>query len=199
MLADLVKASINGFNTAMIPNFADVSMNEAPSKNINTLLNRGGMYSMVSPIVVMLCAFMFASALDVSGGLTVILQRLVKKLNSVTSTILATMFTSSLLVGCTGNAVISFFLVKNMYEPCFEAQKLHRVNMSRAMESGATLLEGLFPWTISGMFMAKTLGVDTLDYAPWVLFNLSCFVMAILFAFLARWSNFGTRYVEQEG
>ncbi|WP_417642152.1 Na+/H+ antiporter NhaC [Enterobacter kobei] len=193
-LADLVKAAINGFNTSMIPGFTTVVMNEATSKNITTLLNRGGMYSMVSPIVVMLCAFLFASALDVSGGLNVILQRLVKKLTSVTSTVLATMLTSSLLVACTGNAAISFFLVKNMYDPCFKTKKLHMVNMSRAMESGATLLEGLFPWTISGMFMAKTLGVATLEYAPWVLFNLSCFVMAVLYAVLARWSGFGTRY-----
>lgn len=195
-MMDLVQASINGFNTNMISNFSDVAMNESTTKNINILLNRGGMYSMVSPIVVMLCAFMFASALDVSGGLNVLLGRLVQKLKTVTSTLLATMFTSSLLVACTGNAVISFFLVKNIYDPCFKNKKLHMVNMSRSMESGATLLEGLFPWTISGMFMAKTLGVATLDYAPWVLFNLICLVMAVFFAILARWSNFGTRYEE---
>ncbi|WP_312817469.1 Na+/H+ antiporter NhaC [Atlantibacter subterraneus] len=193
-MSDLTSAAVNGFNTKMIAYFSDISMNEATLKNINVLLNRGGIYSMVSPIVVMLCAFMFASALDVSGGLNVILNSLIKKLNSVTSTILATMFTSSLLVGCTGNAVISFFLVKNMYDPCFKNNKLHMVNMSRAMESGATLLEGLFPWTISGMFMAKTLGVNTLDYCPWVFFNISCFLFAIVFAFLPKWSNFGTRY-----
>lgn len=197
-VSDLIQTAINGFNTRMIPGFNEVSMNEATIKNINILLNRGGLYSMVSPIIVMLCAFLFASALDVSGGLQVILDRLVTKLNTVTRTILATIFTSSLLVGCTGNAVISFFLVKNMYEPCFEDKHLHKVNMSRAMESGATLLEGLFPWTISGMFMAKTLGVATLDYFPWVLFNISCFVMALFFAFLAKWSRFGTRYVTDE-
>lgn len=119
-MMDLVQASINGFNTNMISNFSDVAMNESTTKNINILLNRGGMYSMVSPIVVMLCAFMFASALDVSGGLNVLLGRLVQKLKTVTSTLLATMFTSSLLVACTGNAVISFFLVKNIYDPCFK-------------------------------------------------------------------------------
>ncbi|MFK3662014.1 Na+/H+ antiporter NhaC family protein [Scandinavium sp. NPDC088450] len=162
---------------------------------MDVLLNRGGMYSMVGPIVVMLCAFLFASALDVSGALAVILRRLVQKLNTVTRTILATMFTSSVLVACTGNAVISFFIVKSMYEPCYEKQKLHRVNMSRAMESGTTLLEGLFPWTISGMFMAKTLGVATVDYLPFVLFNLSCWLIAILYAFLSKWTSFGTRYV----
>jgi NhaC family Na+:H+ antiporter len=193
-LSDLFQTAINGFKTSMIAGFTDIPMNEATLKNINILLNRGGLYSMVSPIVVMLCAFLFAAALDVSGGLKVILERLVNKLTSVTSTILATMFTSSLLVACTGNAVISFFLVKNMYDPCFKDKKLHMVNMSRAMESGATLLEGLFPWTISGMFMAKTLGVATADYFPWVLFNLSCFILAIFYAFLAKWSRFGTRY-----
>ncbi|MFK3662005.1 Na+/H+ antiporter NhaC [Scandinavium sp. NPDC088450] len=194
-MADIVGAAINGFNSSMLPELASLTMDASTAKNINVLLNRGGMYSMVGPIVVMLCAFLFASALDVSGALAVILRRLVQKLNTVTRTILATMFTSSVLVACTGNAVISFFIVKSMYEPCYEKQKLHRVNMSRAMESGATLLEGLFPWTISGMFMAKTLGVATVDYLPFVLFNLSCWLIAILYAFLSKWTSFGTRYV----
>lgn len=195
-IADIVSSAVNGFKTSMFANINDVPMNSATRENINILLNRGGMYSMVSPIVVMLCAFMFASALDVSGGLAVILNKLVIKLNTVTKTIVSTIFTSSLLVACTGNAVISFFLVKDMYNPCFENKKLHMVNMSRAMESGATLLEGLFPWTISGMFMAKTLGVNTLDYLPWAFFNLSCFIMALFYAVISRWTNFGTRYVD---
>lgn len=193
-LADIVSAAINGFKSEMLPGLQTLTVDDATAKNINVLLNRGGMYSMVGPIVVMLCAFVFASALDVSGALTVILERLVKKLNTITRTILATMLTSSVLVACTGNAVISFFIVKSMYDPCYKAKKLHMVNMSRAMESGATLLEGLFPWTISGMFMAKTLGVPTLDYAPFVLFNLSCLLMAVIYAILPRWTNFGTRF-----
>jgi len=193
-MADIISAAINGFKSSMLPELQALSMDESTAKNINVLLNRGGMYSMVSPIVVMLCAFIFASALDVSGALAVILRSLVKKLNTITRTILATMFTSSLLVACTGNAVISFFIVKSMYDPCYKEKKLHMVNMSRAMESGATLLEGLFPWTISGMFMAKTLGVATLDYAPFVLFNLACLLMAIVYAILPRWTHFGTRF-----
>lgn len=193
-LADIVNAAINGFKSTMLPGLQSLKMDDTTAKNINVLLNRGGMYSMVGPIVVMLCAFIFASALDVSGALAVILKSLVKKLNTITRTILATMFTSTVLVACTGNAVISFFMVKSMYDPCFKEKHLHMVNMSRAMESGATLLEGLLPWTISGMFMAKTLGVATLDYAPFVLFNLSCLMMAIVYAILPRWTNFGTRY-----
>lgn len=196
-MADIVGAAINGFKSDMLPGLQTLKMDEATARNINVLLNRGGMYSMVGPIIVMLCAFIFASALDVSGALAVILRSLVKKLSTITRTLLATMFTSSLLVACTGNAVISFFLVKSMYDPCFREKKLHMVNMSRAMESGATLLEGLFPWTISGMFMAKTLGVATLDYAPFVLFNLACLGMAIIFSILPRWTHFGTRFVTE--
>lgn len=195
VLADTIAAAINGFKSTMLPGLQAITMDEATARNINVLLNRGGMYSMVSPIVVMLCAFIFASALEVSGALAVILSSLVKKLHTITRTVLATIVTSSVLVACTGNAVISFFIVKSMYDPCYKEKKLHMVNMSRAMESGATLLEGLFPWTISGMFMAKTLGVATLDYMPFTLFNLSCLLFAVIFAILPRWTQFGTRFV----
>jgi len=40
------------------------------------------------------------------------------------------------------------------------------------VEEGATLTTALIPWTTTGTFYAATLGIATLDYAPYALLNL---------------------------
>ena len=45
-------------------------------------------------------------------------------------------------------------------------------NLSRSLEDAGTLTSVLVPWNTCGAFMAQTLGVATLTYAPFTLFNL---------------------------
>jgi NhaC family Na+:H+ antiporter len=52
------------------------------------------------------------------------------------------------------------------------------------LEDSATLTSALIPWNTCGAFMAATLGVATLDYAPYALFNLICPVLAVMFGYL---------------
>lgn len=54
---DMVQSAVNGFKDTMLLQFDGIASDPLVAKNLMVLLNRGGIYSMVSPIVVMLCAF----------------------------------------------------------------------------------------------------------------------------------------------
>jgi NhaC family Na+:H+ antiporter len=41
----------------------------------------------------------------------------------------------------------------------------------------------LVPWSIAGVFMAGTLGVETLAYAPWAIMCYLSFVVALIYGF----------------
>ncbi|MGH7519579.1 MAG: Na+/H+ antiporter NhaC family protein [Gemmatimonadales bacterium] len=47
-----------------------------------------------------------------------------------------------------------------------------RANLSRSLEDSVTITEPLMPWTVSAVYMATTLGVSTLAYAPWAVYLL---------------------------
>ena len=64
----------------------------------------------------------------------------------------------------------------------FEELNLKEQNLSRVLEDFVTVTEGIMPWTISGIYMATTLGVATIDYLPYSVFNWSCTLISIFYA-----------------
>jgi NhaC family Na+:H+ antiporter len=56
--------------------------------------------------------------------------------------------------------------------------------LSRSVEEGATLTAGLIPWTTTGAFFSASLGVSTLQYAPWAFLSIINIVVSLLMATL---------------
>ena len=50
-------------------------------------------------------------------------------------------------------------------------------------EDSGTVVVPLVPWSIAGVFMAGTLGVETLSYAPWAVMCWSGVLFAVLWGF----------------
>ncbi|AKU08117.1 MULTISPECIES: arginine/ornithine antiporter ArcD [Haloferax] len=64
--------------------------------------------------------------------------------------------------------VVPGITLRNLYEE----QGLQSENLSRAIESAGTTTSALIPWNSGALFMAGTLGVGTLEYAPYYFFGL---------------------------
>jgi NhaC family Na+:H+ antiporter len=56
--------------------------------------------------------------------------------------------------------------------------------LSRTIGASGTPTSALIPWNSCGAYMAATLGVATLSYAPYAIFNLVSPLMAIAIAAL---------------
>ena len=78
---------------------------------------------------------------------------------------------------------IAITLPGGMYREEYERRGLSRLNLSRTLEDSATLTSALIPWNTCGAYMAATLGVATLSYAPFAFFNLACPVIAIIYGY----------------
>lgn len=194
-IANLFTAAVEGFNVEMVTdNGASIL-----SDDMQGLLNRGGLYSMYNATFFVFCAFFFASALEVSQALNVILEKIISALNSIGSVVFATLVTGFAVINCTSNALVTYFLIKDIYGDLYERKNLHPTNLSRSMEDSVTITEALMPWTVSGVFMATTLGVGNFEFLPWAIFNLGGFVFSTLYAVLAPLTNgFGIRKLYPE-
>jgi len=153
---------------------------------VDALLNRGGMASMLGTIWLILCALTFGGVMEAAG----LLERLVRGLlalargaRGLVVTTLATSLTTNLLAA---DQYLSIVVPGRLYQPAYQARGLAPVNLSRALEDGGTLTSVLVPWNTCGAYMAATLGVATLDYLPWCLFNLLAFGIAVLWAASGR-------------
>ncbi len=153
----------------------------------NTLLNRGGMMSMMDVTLISLCAFAFAGIVQVTGMLSVILENLLKVIKSTGSLIMSTAFASSIVAFITGSSFLSILLPGELFAPAFKMKKLAAKNLSRTTEDSGTVIVPLVPWSMAGIFMSGTLGVAVLDYLPW---SFMCY-LGIVFAVFYGFSGIG--------
>lgn len=165
-----------GFNTDLA--FSGVTF----SKEVMTLLNRGGAVSMFEGVIYVIIAFTFGGIIQVTNCLEIALRKVMSPLKSVTSVVNAAGASAATVVAIAQNSYISYFLVSDIFEEKFKELNLKEQNLSRILEDFVTVTEGLMPWTVSGIYMATTLGVATVDYLPYSVFNWSCTLLSIFYA-----------------
>ena len=69
------------------------------------------------------------------------------------------------------NAFIAYTLPGRMLLPAFHQRGLSGANLSRLLEDGATMSAPLIPWNSGGVYVAGTLGIPTILYAPFAFAN----------------------------
>lgn len=186
-VADLLASAVSGFTTSMLSG-------PPVSDTLAELLERGGLHSMYEPTFFVFCAFFLAAAMEKSGALHVLLNGAIERLRSTGGLVAATLLSGFAIINATSNALVTFFLVRDLYGGAYARRGLHQVNLSRSMEDSVTITEVLMPWTVSGVFFATTLGVANFDFLPWAVFCWSGFAFSLLIAVLAPITRgFGVR------
>ena len=84
----------------------------------------------------------------------------------------------------TADQYIALVLPARMFKSAFEARGLAPKVLSRAVGDSGTVTSALIPWNSCGAYMAATLGVATLSYAPFTFFNILCPLITVASAYL---------------
>ena len=151
--------------------------------DVDKLLSRGGMLSMMHVTLRALCAFVFGGIAQTAGMLDVLLEKLLAIAHTTGRLIAATVSSSMLVALMTGSSFLSILLPGELFQPAFKKAGLAAKNLSRTTEDSGTVIVPLIPWSIAGVFMAETLGVDTLAYAKWAILCYTSFIVAILYGY----------------
>ena len=172
----LLVALIKGCWIALFDGFTLDSGNDA----LDALLSRGGMASMLMTIWLIMAAMMFGAVMEVTGQLEALARRILGYVQGTGSLISATLLTSFGTNVLASDQYISIVLPGRMFRAEYARRRLDARNLSRTLEDGGTITSVLVPWNTCGAYMAGTLGVATLTYAPFCFFNLiNPFVSAI--------------------
>ena len=186
-----LSAAVSGFNVEMI---SSVGVHgPGLSENFITLVNRGGLSSMVGTLLVVISAFLLAGAMDVSGALDTLINRMLASVRSVRGLIIATMASGATMISLTSHGGVTGLVIGGLFQKAYRENGLEPVNLSRSVEDSVTITEPLMPWTVSAVFMATTLGVPTLEYAPWAVFCYCGSVFSLLIAAMFERTGFGIK------
>lgn len=184
-------AAISGFDLGMVQIAGFDAATLIP--DIPRLLNRGGMMSMLSTVLIAFCAYGFAGTLAVTGSLDIVLNKLMKSVKSVGGLVVSTIVACITAVFVTSNGQLSILVPGEMFSKTYIKKGLQPKNLSRTLEDSATVVEPIVPWTAAGVYMATTLGVPTLSYLPWAII---CYT-GVIFATIWGFTGFGIAKIKE--
>jgi NhaC family Na+:H+ antiporter len=155
---------------------------ETGNAMMNDLVATSGMQGMLNTIWLILCAMCFGGVMSGSGMLTAITQLFAKfahRTASVVASTLATGVFANLLIA---DQYISIIITGNTFRKLYKRRGLDPRLLSRSVEDSATVTSVLIPWNSCGMTQSTVLGVATLTYLPYCLFNIISPLMSLLVA-----------------
>lgn len=185
-----VTASISGDVTSGIVSILKASMTalftstaiDTPSELLSSLVETGGMAGMLPTVWLVTCAMIFGGVMIGTGMLASITEALTNRLRTARSTVSATVASGLALNACTGDQYLSIIISSNIYRPMYAKNGLEKRLLSRTVEDSVSVTSVLIPWNSCGLTQSTVLGVATLTYLPFCIFNIISPLMSLAMA-----------------
>ena len=168
-----------------------------PNEKLADLFSSGGMAGMLPTIWLIICAMVFGGAMDAIGALARISNALLKLFHT-TFGLFASTVMSCLAINLTAaDQYLAIVVPGKMFKKAFDDKNLEPVNLSRTLEDTGTVTSPLIPWNTCGAYQSGVLGVPTLDYLAYSVFNYISPFMTLTVAAIGYKIKYKTRPVEQ--
>ncbi len=164
----------------------DGYVSHSGNKEVDALLTRGGMNSMLSTIALVLLALTMGGLLFTLGIIQSILAKVESLFKSAGSVITGAALTGIGVNTLIGEQYLSILLTGEAFKAQFAKVGLAPKNLSRVMEDAGTVVNPLVPWSVCGIFITSVLGISTLDYLPFTFFCLLGPILTVLFGWSGK-------------
>jgi len=154
------------------------------NEEIDKLLSRGGMSSMLNTIWLVMCALSFGAVLEHLGMLKKFVTSILKAAKSTGSLIASTVATCIGTNLITADQYMAIVMPGRMYKEEYERRGLDPVVLSRTLEDSGTITSPLIPWNTCGAFMFGALALTSYEYIYYCFFNLINPILAVIYAYV---------------
>jgi len=139
------------------------------SELVDTILSRGGLYSLMSSFLVVLLAMCVTGMLEQSGILGALVAPLVKRTNgSVFKITLATMLIALITNMIGSSMLLTAIVAGSLMRNVFKNNNLAPENLSRNIEDVGTMGAPVIPWNSNAIYCSQMLAVSPYAYFPYV-------------------------------
>ncbi len=164
----------------------DGYVSHSGNKEVDALLTRGGMNSMLFTIALVLLALTMGGLLFTLGIIQSILAKVESLFKSAGAVITGAALTGIGVNTLIGEQYLSILLTGEAFKAQFAKVGLAPKNLSRVMEDAGTVVNPLVPWSVCGIFITSVLGISTLDYLPFTFFCLLGPILTVLFGWSGK-------------
>lgn len=141
------------------------------SPTLDSLVATGGLMGMMPTIMLVLCAMVFGASLIGTGMIKSLARTITRRLKHPTHIVAATVASGLTLNACTADQYLSIIIGGNMYGHVYQRSGLEKRLLGRTLEDSISVTSVLIPWNSCGVTQSTVLGVATLVYLPFCIFN----------------------------
>lgn len=154
--------------------------------DFDKLMNRGGLQSMLWTASLGMLGMLYGAIMEKTGLLEAFLEKLKIFTKSLGGLVTTVIFTNVILLAATASQTLAIVVGGRMYITEFKKKDLLPQTLSRTLEDSGTIVSPLIPWSLCGVYMAGTLGVDVVSFVPYSFFCWICPLLAIVYAFTGK-------------
>lgn len=141
------------------------------SSAVDEFMATGGIAGILPVVFLVLSALVFGWVMIGTGMLASLTHALTRHINRAPAAVGATIATGLTLNSCTADQYLSIIVNGNMYRPVYRRICLEPRLLSRTLEDSVSVTSPLIPWSSCGVTQSTVLGVPTLEYLPYCIFN----------------------------
>lgn len=195
-LAAMVIASIiamvfaiitQGYNIIEMMSFMNYGFSiDTGVADVNKLLNRGGIQSMMWTVSLGYLGLSYGGILEKTGIMEVLLSKMTSLIKNARNLIITHVFSALIVNLISASQYVSIIIPGRMYLPAYRKLGIRSDVASRTCEDSGTVLSPLVPWGLCGVFFTGTLGVSTLKYFPYAFLCYLTPIVAIIYAITGK-------------
>ena len=152
------------------------------SELLDPLVSTGGIAGMLPTIYLVLAATVFGGVMVGTGMLGTITHAITSRLRRPRSLVATTVGSGLFLNSCTGDQYMSIIIGANVFKNTYRRLGVRPNTLSRTLEDSISVTSVLIPWNSCGVTQSTVLGVATVVYLPFCLFNILSPVMTMIMA-----------------
>ncbi|MFL0594512.1 Na+/H+ antiporter NhaC [Staphylococcus caprae] len=156
------------------------------SKNIDVLLSRGGISSMLSSACLIILALGLGGLLIKFKIISTLIIKIKNFVNAPFKLVSLTAISSIMVNVLVGEQYLSVILPGETFRNSFDWLGLNKKYLTRTLADAGVAVNALIPWGVSGTFIVGALKVSALEYLPYAFFPLLCPIITIILGFTLK-------------
>ncbi len=141
------------------------------SPELNKLLSRGGLMSIMVTILLLTSGMAFGGILEKARVLEVLLEAILRGRKSALSLVGGTLFSAYIILLGTGSQILAVVVPGRAFSDSYKKANINANVLSRTCEDAGTLGCPLVPWSVHAFYILGVLGVSAVDFFPYAILN----------------------------
>ncbi|WP_053360898.1 Na+/H+ antiporter NhaC [Bacillus sp. FJAT-27251] len=197
VLGAVIAVAIQGTSVSSIVQFMTNGFTiETGVGAVDSLLNRGGLTSMLGTVGMLIIATAFGGILEETGSFEVLTSKMMEKVRTAGTLIASTLLTTFVVALASGAQFLAVILPARTFVQKYKDMNIDTKNLSRTVESMGTVGINLIPWSVPAVFASSVLGVSAWEFIPYAFFIYLVPLINLLFGFTG-WTITGKDYGQE--